>query len=140
VSGSPVSATVVGGENMSANLKRVLSDKGKAILARANAANAKQFAALVRQAVPQDPKEQKHLVDTVDQRTVGEIGSQVSIGNADVPYPLHLETGHRDRAGNTVAARAYWFPAKRVVQKQIRARTLRSYRAAIKAAFPKPSE
>src|SRR5205809_1043105 len=80
VSGSPIFAKVVGGEQMSANLKRVLSVKGKAILARANAANAKQFAALVRQAVPQDPTQQKHLVDTVDQRTVGEVGAQVSIG------------------------------------------------------------
>ena len=130
-----VSAKVVGGENLRANLKTVLTVKGKATLQKANAANAKEFAALVRLAVPQDPNSPRHLVDTIVQEEVGETGASVSIGNADVPYPLHLETGHRMPDGAHVPGKPYWFPAKRVVKKRAHARTLRSYRAAIKSGL-----
>ena len=90
-----ISAKVVGGEYLRANLKTVLTVKGKAILKRANQANAKEFAAMVRIAVPQDPRTPRHLVDTVEQKDISSTGAQVSIGSAEVPYPLHLETGHR---------------------------------------------
>jgi len=130
-----ISAKIVGGENLKAKAKFVLTTKGMSILQKANIANAKQFADLVRTAIPQDPESHRgaHLVDTLEQTSVPPTGAQVSIGTAAVPYPLHLETGHRARDGSHVPAKAYWFPAKRVVQKGSRARTLRSYRAAIKA-------
>ena len=132
-----VSAKVIGGDDLKDRLLAVLGEQGKLVLQKANQANAKEFASLVRQAVPQDPTSHKgaHLVDTIDQQDVGETGAQVSIGNAEVGYPLHLEAGHRDRAGGHVPGKAFWFPAKRVVQKRAHARTLRSYRAAIKAGF-----
>jgi hypothetical protein len=129
-----ITAKVVGGTN-GPKLKDILGAKEKAILKRANQANAKEFASLVRIAVPQDPKAAKHLVDTVEQKDVGETGAQVSIGSDEAPYPFHLETGHRMPDGSHVPGKPYWFPAKRVVWKRARARTLRSYRAAIKSGL-----
>jgi hypothetical protein len=127
-----VSATTQGGDGV--KLQRLKASLPK--LKAANKKSADEFMALVRMAIPQDRENTKHshLVDTLQEADVGEAGVSVSIGDAEHPYPAHLEFGHRSRSGTHVEARPAWFPAKRVVKKRSHDRILRAERAAIKAA------
>jgi len=133
----PVTAKIEGADRLRAKLLKVLGTKGQTVILKANQKSANEFEALVKQAVPQDPDDKNgHLVDTLGQSQSGPLGVEVFIGGpGQHGYPLHLETGHRARDGSHVAGKPYWFPAKRVVKKSAHARTLRSYRAAIKAGL-----
>jgi hypothetical protein len=115
--------------------QKTLVDQQGARLKAANQKSADEFAALVRSAVPQDPRSRDgHLAGTIQEASAGVVGVQVSIGSEDHPYPAHLEFGHRARDGKHVPGKAFWYPAKRVIQKRARTRMLRAQRAAIKAA------
>lgn len=130
-----LTAKVVGFESLRAKMLRIIKSSGEATLLKANQKNADEFAALVRSAVPQDPHPlHGHIVDTLHQARVGAVGVEVSIGDADHKYPLHLEAGHKFPNGTLAPPRPYWLPSKRVVKKRSHARIIRAERAAIKAA------
>jgi hypothetical protein len=129
-----VTVTVTGGDKIAPMMAK-LTSQSRATLKAGNKKSADEFMALVKLAVPQDPADSHgHLADTVQESDVGEVGVQVSIGDAERPYPAHLEFGHRSRGGSHVPAKAFWYPAKRVTQKRAHDRILRNERAAIKAA------
>jgi hypothetical protein len=127
-----ISAKVTGGDGKA--IKQMLASHG-ARLKAANKKSADEFMALVKLAVPQgQASKHGHLVDTVQESDVNEVGVQVSIGDAERPYPAHLELGHRSRGGTHVPGKMFWYPAKRVVQKRSHNRILRAERVAIKSA------
>jgi len=118
--------------------KRVLALAGpqaEAAIAKANALNAQDFRSTVERIIPRGEPEGGRLVDSLVTESVPPTGTSVSIGNPETPYPLHLETGHKDRAGNFVPGRAYWFPSKQVTKKRAHGRLVRAERIAIKAAM-----
>jgi hypothetical protein len=121
-------------ERMRTRMLAIVGPKAEAMILKANELSAKQFAATVRRAIPRGDPKGGELVNTIVTEQPTRVGVSVSIGNPEVPYPLHLETGHRARDGTHVPGKAYWFPAKQVTKKSARNRVLRAERAAIKLA------
>jgi hypothetical protein len=134
-----ITATLKDSGGLREQMRTLVTEQGARLLA-ANLKNASEFTALVRSAVPQDPKSRGgHLAATIAQTSVGRVGVQVSIGDSTHPYPAHLEFGHRSRGGEHVPAKSFWYPAKRVLKKRAHTRILRAQRAAIKAAVASSS-
>jgi hypothetical protein len=129
---SNISAKVQGLANLEAKLLRLGGPEFEKKIKDANSKNADEFLALVRSIIPRGT-EDSHLANTLQRFDQGPTGAGVSIGDAEHKYPLHLEAGHRNKGGQHVPGKAYWFPAKRLQSKRWRARTRRAANAMIKA-------
>lgn len=119
-------------DSFKAKFTRRLPAEARQKVKAANLKNAEEFRALLVRIMPSS-EDAPHLRDSVELKEVGEFGVQVSEGNAQVPYPAHLELGHRARDGTQVEAMPHWFPAKRVLKKKHRGRQSRAMNAALKA-------
>jgi hypothetical protein len=124
-----ITAKIEGLDRLNAKLLKLAGSGNVAVLQKANQKSAKDFQALVRATAPKDPETKHgHLVDTLTERLDG-YAVAVSIGDANHPYPLHLEVGHRARDGAHVPAKAFWFPAIRVLKKRRRGQIARAEKA-----------
>jgi hypothetical protein len=126
-----ISAKVQGLEDLTAKLLKLGGPVFEEKLRAANAKNAEEFAALVKSIIPRGT-EDSHLADSIVIAQSGRVGTAVSIGDAAHKYPMHLETGHRNKGGEHVPGKPFWYPAKRVQSRRWRGRTRRVGNAMIK--------
>jgi hypothetical protein len=111
-------ARVMGMESLRRRVLEVLPKAAKDAMWDANWENAQDFAGQVRQFLPVGDPRRGHLVDTlkVEAGEKSETAAVVTIGGPEAPYPLSLETGHRNADGSHTPAQPYWFPARRAVK------------------------
>jgi hypothetical protein len=128
-----VSAKVEGLASLRAKMLRLAGPEGERGMRVANERNAKEFTALVARIIPRGDPSNGNLVSTLRQYSPGGIAQAVEIGGPNMPYPLHLEAGHRMPDGSHVPGKPFWNPAKRVLAKKAKGRAVRAERAAIKA-------
>jgi hypothetical protein len=120
-----ISAKVIGFESLQAKLLKLGSDAAAQKIRDANSKNADEFMALISSIIPRGDKD-SHLADTLHRESYGPTGVAVVIGGAGHDYPLHLEAGHRNKGGQHVPGKPFWFPALRVQRKRWRARVRRA--------------
>lgn len=125
---------VEGLERLRAKVLGRLTQAAKAEMKAANQKSADEFAAAVRLALPKGDAEDGHLADTLEVKdsAKSETGVEVSLGDADHPYPFHLEGGHRNKDGSHTPAKPTWNPAKRAVAKRAKSRGQRAANKVIK--------
>ena len=98
----------------------------------ANERNAKEFMAKVASIIPTDEGPLARSLEM--KKTDNDTGYEVSVGNDEAPYPLHVEAGHMSANGVKVEAKPFWNPAKRVLKKRAAGRANRALNKVIKDA------
>jgi hypothetical protein len=125
---------VANAERLKKRMLALAGPEAQQVIAKANRLNAEDMRATVARIIPHGDPRDGHISESLLTGELPPTASFVSIGNDRTPYPLHLEVGHRDRAGNHVPGKAFWYPAKRVTKKKAHGRLVRAERIAIKAA------
>jgi hypothetical protein len=131
-------AYLEGLDRLRRKMLRTMPKAARDEMLRNNRKNADDFASTYKGALGKGDPRNGHLVDTVE---VGQLqangvrgsalGVAVSVGDAEHPYPLHLEGGHIGPDGNLVAPQPAWNPAKQVVKRRARSRARRSLKKVV---------
>jgi len=96
--------------------------------------NQEEFATRLAGLIGRGDPARGHLADSIEKGNgLHELSLTVSLGNVRVPYPAHLEFGHKAPDGSHVPAKPAFYPLLRISRKKFDARVMRAARKAIKA-------
>lgn len=119
-------------ERLRAKIDR-MSVRARAEMKAANDKSLGEFVGQVRRIIPTSA-EAPHLAGSI--RTGPgrhELEAEASVGDANVPYPAHLEWGHIAPDGTRVPGKPFWFPALRIMRKRFKGRASRAAKKAVSA-------